>query len=412
MDARQPGPATSPASGEPFGSSVVNAALLLLAWLVTRAILMSGTFLGDVPGDVAAYQRWAGDLASGASPAADLAYVYPPGALGVISGVFWIAPENYYRAFTLLASSADLAILVALWWRVRSRTGQPSVAPWAWVVMGFAAGPLIYQRYDIFAALLAVAALLSLSRPLVSGTWAGLGLLVKLWPEIVLLGLKGKALGKALVANALVVALGWGVLHVVWGDSWGFIPNVLNKGLAIESTTAFPFLLARGLGSSHAVTDQFGSYEVVGPGVELAATLTTLIGVLVLLALFGLRLAGRLANAVPGDLVLLAVLIFVATHKINSVQYGVWIAAMTAGALTFSGSRVRGPAVLLTLMLLLAAGAIWPNFIPLTGGNTIFLGYQGVRLALLLVAVAWLAKAVFWDQRRFNSRPSEQPLTQ
>ena len=112
------------------------------------------------------------------------------------------------------------------------------------------------------------------------------------------------------------------------------------------------------------------------------------------------------------DHMLLAVLIFVATHKINSAQYGVWIAAMTAGALTFSGSRVRGPAVLLALMLLLAAGAIWPNFIPLTGGNPIFLGYQGVRLVLLLVAVAWLAKAIFWDQREFNARASQQTLTQ
>jgi antirestriction protein ArdC len=90
----------------------------------------------------------------------------------------------------------------------------------------------------------------------------------------------------------------------------------------------------------------------------------------------------------------------------NSVQYGVWIAAVTAGALTFTGSRVRGPAVLLTLMLLLAAGAIWPNFIPLTGGNPIFLGYQGVRLVLLLVAVAWLAKVIFWDGHGIKARTS------
>ena len=41
MDARQPEPATSRASEGLFGSSIVNAALILLAWLVTRAILIS-----------------------------------------------------------------------------------------------------------------------------------------------------------------------------------------------------------------------------------------------------------------------------------------------------------------------------------------------------------------------------------
>lgn len=313
----------------------------------------------------------------------------------MISSVFAVAPENYYRAFTLLAALADFAILVALWWRVRSGTGQVRLAPWAWIAMGFAAGPLVYQRYDIFAALLAVVALLTLGRPLLSGAWAGFGTLVKLWPEIVLLGLKRKALGKALLINAFVVFVGWGVLHVVWGDSWSFIANVLNKGLAIESTAAYPFLMARGLGSSHVVIDQFGSYEVVGPGVEWAATATTVMGVLILLYLFAMRLVGRLGHAVPGDLVLLGVLVFVITHKINSVQYGVWIAAMTAGALTFANSRVRGPAVLLTLTLLMASWGVWPNFIPLTGGNPIFLAYQGLRLVLLLAAVTWLAKSLF-----------------
>lgn len=306
---------------------------------------------------------------------------------------------------------ADFAILIALWWRVRSTTGPQRFAPWAWVVMAFAAGPLIYQRYDIFAALLAVLALLTLGRPMVSGAWAGIGMLVKLWPEIVLLGLKGKALGRALLTNVLVIVLGWGALHLVWGDSWGFVPNVLNKGLAVESTAAYPFLVARGLGSSHTVTDQFGSYEVVGPGVDLAATATTAIGVLLLLLLFALRLAGRLSGAAPGDLVLLGVLIFVATHKINSVQYGVWIAAMTAGALTFASSRVRGPAILLTLMLLLASGGIWPNFIPLTGGNPIFLGYQGLRLLLLLAALIWLAKSIFWGDSEEQPGPDQSSST-
>lgn len=375
-------------------SGMAGVGLLFSAWIVTRATLLAETLGGDVPTDIAAYERWASDLSAGISPALDTAYVYPPGALVVFTFVDGLASGSYYRVFTLVAAFVDVLILGLLWWRVRSGSSQQLLAPWAWVVMGFAAGPLIYERYDIFAALFGVLALLAVSRPVRAGIWSALGLLVKLWPEIVLLGLSRRHLWRGLAANVAAVAIGWIVLQFVWGDSLGFISNVMNKGLSVEAVAAFPFLVARGLGTTHGVTGQFGSWEVIGPGVSFAATATTVIGVLLLLGLFALRLAGRLESVVPGDVVLLGVLIFVATHKINSLQYSVWIAAMTAAALTFPGSRALGPAVILTLMLVVADQVIWENFVPFISGNPLLIGYQGLRLALLLVALAWIAWSV------------------
>lgn len=381
--------------------------MLFVAWATTRAVLLASTFSGSIPLDVVAYSKWADATLAGQSPADDSAFVYPPGSTVVFLAARLFSPFSYFRTFTLLALLMDLLILVALWRFVRKSADARQVAPWAWVVMGFAAGPLMYERYDLFAALLSVLAVLAISRPALSGGLAGLGFLVKLWPEIALLGLPRNRLLRGLVANATVVAGGWLVLHVTVGDSFGFVPNVMNKGLSVEAVAAYPFLVLRWLSQSHVVTGQFGSWEVIGPGVPLAATLTTALGVLLLLGILVLRVMGRLEAASPGDVALLGVLVFVATHKINSLQYGVWIAAMAAAALAFASSRAWGPSILLTLMLLVADRVIWSNFVPFISGNVLMLGYQGLRLVLLLTAISWLAIGVWRSQGELPRRGSQ-----
>jgi len=384
-------------------SSPAALVLLVVSWAVTRAVLFAQTFSGQVPTDVLAYARWAGDAAVGTAPAADTAFVYPPGAVALFVAIDTIPADAYFRTFTLVAALADLLILVLLWWVVRGATNKQQLAPWVWVGMGFAAGPLMYERYDIFAAMFAVLAVLSLRKPVITGVWAGVGLIVKLWPEIALLGVARRHLARALAVNLGVIVGLWAVLELVWGNSLNFIANVLNKGMSVEAVAAYPFLLMRSAGTEHGVTGQYGSWEVIGPGVESAATATTVVGVVLLLGIFILRVLGRLEAAVPGDVVLFGVLIFVATHKINSLQYGVWIAAIAAAALTFPSSRAMGPAVLLTLMLLVADQVIWDNFVPFISGNPLFLGYQGLRLLLLLAATVWIG----WTVLSSAFRPSD-----
>ncbi len=372
-------------------TGLTGSIMLFSSWLITRAVLLADSFSGDIPLDVVAYSNWSDSVSAGGSPAADSAFVYPPGSTLVFLAPDFLPLSSYFRAFTLLAALMDLLILISLWLFVRKSAQRSIVAPWAWVVMGFAAGPLMYQRYDLFAALLGVLAVLAISKPSLSGGLTGIGFLVKLWPEIALLGLSRERLVRGLVTNAAVIIGGWAVLHVAFGDSFRFINNVMNKGLSVEATAAFPFLVARSLSESHTVTGQFGSWEVIGPGVPAVATIVTIVGVLLLLGILVLRVRGRLDFVSPGDVVLLGVLIFVATHKINSLQYGVWIAAMASVALVFSDSKALGPSVLLTLMLLVADQVIWTNFVSFISGNPLMLAYQGLRLALLLAATIWLA---------------------
>ena len=374
--------------------------LLLISWFVTRGVLLADSFSGSIPLDVVAYSKWANELVAGASPALDTAFVYPPGSsLVFLAPNFW--PEDFYfRGFTLLAAFTDLLILISLWAFVRKSPDRSFLAPWAWVIMGFAAGPLMYQRYDIFAALLGVLAVLAISKPALSSGLAGIGFLLKLWPEIALLGLPRDRLLRGLITNVVVIVSGWAILQLMFGSSLAFLSNVMNKGLSVEAVGAYPFLVARAIFGSHIVTGQFGSWEVIGSGVPLVATLFTVIGVLLLIGILILRVRGHLESVPPGDVVLLGVLIFVASHKINSLQYGVWIAAMAAAALAFAGSKALGPSVLLTLMLLVADHVIWTNFVSFISGNPLMLAYQGGRLALLLGATIWLSSTVLKSRKR------------
>lgn len=365
--------------------------LLAVSWLVTRGILLAGTLSGIVPSDISAYERWANLLREGQSPAQDTAFVYPPGSLIIFLGGDSVGQFSYFRSFTLLAILADLALLVALVaFALRSSHGSMK-GPWAWVIMGFAAGPLLVERYDVFAALLGAAAVLALSRPALTGVLAGVGFLVKIWPEIAILGVPRHRLLRALGVNLVVVALGWALLHAIFGNSLGFIANVLNKSVSVEAVVAYPFLVMRELTGTFGVTGQFGSWEVTGPGVASTGGVSTAVGIVALVFLLFLRYRGVLDHVPPGDIVLLGVLIFVATHKINSLQYGIWIAAMTAAALAYRRSMSLGPAVLLVLMLIVTNEVIWAQFVPFISGNTFLLAFQGLRLALLLAAGVWLA---------------------
>jgi len=372
-------------------SATANLVLLAVTWLVTRSVLLGSTLSGVIPGDILAYERWADLLRAGQAPAQDTAFVYPPGSAIIFLGGGALGDVSYFRSFTLLAVAADLVLLVALVAFVRRSPQGSMVGPWAWVVLGFVAGPIMLERYDIFAALFGAIAVLTLARPAVTGALAGLGFLVKIWPEIAILGVPRHRMLPALAVNLAVIAVGWVLLQALFGNSFGFIPNVLVKGVSVEAVAAYPFLVIRELAGTYGVTGQFGSWEVVGPGVGAIGSVSTAVGIVALVLLLFMRYRGLLDHVPPGDIVLLGVLVFVATHKINSLQYGVWVAAMVAAALAYRSSRALGPAVLLGGMLVVTNDAIWAQFVPFISGNALLLGFQGVRLALLLAAGLWLA---------------------
>lgn len=377
---------------------------LFPTWIISRLIALAGTLSGEVPEDVVLYGKWTQTLWAGSFPVGDQAWQYPPGA-ALAFLLLGDAQDGLYRRFTLLALGADVLILLTLVLASRKREDSTLLGPWVWVLAGFAIGPLLLQRYDLIPTLFAVIALALLTRPTVSGVAAGFGFVIKLWPALVLLGVPRRQLLRSTLAALAVTAAVWGLMSLFFDNSFDFIRQQQGRGLEIESVAALPFMLAKALGLTVPVRGQFGSWEITLPiGQDVALGLTALTGLL----LFGLlvaRIVGRLDQVPPGDVVLLALLVFIVTSKVNSPQYSIWLAGVAAAALLDRRSQMLGVVALLGLMVIVTHAVIWPQFVGLMTGNPIIVAFQGLRILLLVAATVWAATNVF--RRKAPAPPTE-----
>ncbi|MYX40061.1 DUF2029 domain-containing protein, partial [Streptomyces sp. SID89] len=173
-------------------------AALLAVWGASRALLLLFVlrvlvFPGpDVTSDVSViYRGWYEVLRQGTFPVADVAWQYPPGAALAVVSPAALPFLGYATAFFVLALVADLTVLVLLLYGGRA-PGRPLRGAWAWTAGAAVLGPTLYARYDVMVTAVAVAALLAgARRPRVLGALAGLGALLKVWPVLLLVGVRG-----------------------------------------------------------------------------------------------------------------------------------------------------------------------------------------------------------------------------
>lgn len=371
-------------------SSRAELLLIALTWMVTRAVVLSQTLAGQVPGDVAIFASWTPDLARGAFPVADETFQYPPAAALVFLAA-GTDPGAYYRRFTLVMLAFDLAIMVMLMIAGRRSASSTLLGSWVWAGAALVLGPLMLERFDLAPTAFAVAGVLALSRPSLAGGIAGLGALVKVWPGVVVLGLPRRHFVRGAAWAVIGAVAGWGLLALVFSGTGNFLQGQGGRGLQVESTLALPLLVLRALGLDVAVHQQFGAWEVVHPLGPVLATVSTVLVIGALAALVALRMLGRLEDAPGGDVVLVAVLLFIALNKVHSPQFGVWILGVLAAALVSLHSRMRAVGLLVGLSVLVANFGIWPSYDALPTGNAIAVGLQGLRVALLVAACVWAA---------------------
>ncbi|MBX6382906.1 MAG: DUF2029 domain-containing protein [Microbispora sp.] len=345
--------------------------LLLLVWGATRAALLLVATQTIPTGhgqafrnDVSLYRLWSGVLSRGEFPAGDDKWQYPPlAALPMLAPR--LLPLDYHTAFLLLAVLCDLAILFLLWRFSGPRHGGGRTGPWVWTIGAALLGPVLVSRYDLMVTLVAVLALTASSGPAVRGALIGVGLLVKVWPVALLAGLRRWR--ELLTASGLalgVAVAGCGVAALVMPHALGFLTAQEQRGLQIESLAATPFALARALGWWDGYTTyQHGAMEAVGPGVGTAALLSVAAtpAALTLIGVWWLR-------AVPGprayyDAALTTVLFLVATSRVLSPQYFVWVIGLAAVVVSVRRERpgpTQRPAVLLVLLAALLTGIMYP----------------------------------------------------
>ena len=372
---------------------------LALSWLATRMVVVVEViaFRENVIGDVRLYSLWSVLLSNGRFPVGDPFWQYPPGAGAVFVAARLIGPDPV-SGFVLLALVTDAAILVMLIASCRARSG-PWFGPWTWVIGGLAIGPVLLARFDLFPAALAVAAILLVRHPGASGVAAGLGALLKVWPILMIACVPRRHLPRALMAAVIVVGIGLLAAQAWAPGSASFLGEQGARGLQVESVGALPYLLAGAVGFEQDIVLRYGAFEVVMPGVELVGVSISVAGVALIASIGGLRLLGRLEATPAGDVAVALVLLSVATSRVLSPQYAVWIVAVAAAAACDVNSRLRRPT-----LLLLAMAAVTQVVYPWAYGSLLETAayavvLQVVRVSLLLVATAVTVVAVIAPTR-------------
>lgn len=365
-------------------------ALLIGAWVASRVALVAATiaFTSQFLPDVYLYATWSTILQSGAFPQGDPYWQYPPGA-GPLFALAALVPPDPVLGFVVLAVVADLAILAMLTWAAVRGDHDPTWwGPWAWIVGGLAVGPIMLARFDLFPSVFAVAAILLAARPVLSGAAAAVGALLKVWPALMLIAISRRSLPKAIVAAVVTV----GVLTLAlmaWAEgSVSFLGEQRDRGLQIEGSAALPYLLAGAVGIEPGVTLRYGAFEVTGPGAVTLGTALTLAGLAVMAVIGVLRLLGRLEDVAPGDVALAVVLVSVATSRVFSPQYGVWLVAVAVAAGADPRSRLRRVAV-----LVMAMSALTQILFPWIYGSLLDAMPHAVLVQTLRLAMLWLALA-------------------
>jgi len=377
------------AADPPLAGSRVPTRRLRIDWVLWSMLrlFLIGIIVGTIPwpeqvNDLTIYADWAAEsLRFGRFPTDEM-WQYPPLAGPVMLMGAWLPGERLGFVWLFLAFDALIMAMLTIQARRTGRAGGMRL----WALLPLLVGPLVLARFDVVPTAFAVAAVLMAARPGVSGALAGIGAWLKVWPVLALSALARRALPRGVVGalGASVVIVG--ILLVTTTDPLSFVSGQRNRGLQIESLPAWPFLVARALGAQVEVVYRFGAHEVQAPGVEVVASIVPLI-TLVLLAVVAIqRLRGALEDVSGADVALAAVLFSVATSRVFSGQYFIWLLGLAAVCVGDPRSRMRR-----TTALLVAAAAATQVVYPwlysaLLDGHPAAVLVQSVRVALTMAA--------------------------
>ncbi|MFE7772357.1 glycosyltransferase 87 family protein [Streptomyces sp. NPDC057445] len=381
--------------------SAAGVSLSVAMWVLTRAalllcvlkvILVRGP---DVTSDVAViYRGWYEVLRTGTYPVDDVTWQYPPAAALAILSPALLPFLGYVTAFFVLSLVCD-AVALGLLLHAGRRPGRSLRGAWTWVAGVPLLGPTAYARYDLMVTAVAVAALLAAARrPVAAGALVGFGALLKVWPVLLLAGVRQRRTWAtaAFTAGALLL-----LFAVAAPGALAFLTFQRDRGTEIESLGALVFHVARYAGWwDGQVLLNYGSMEFLGPYVPLVSGVAMALTVLALGWLLVWRLrATEFTTGTAPDAAFTAVLLFTTTSRVISPQYMIWLVGTGAVCLAFRSSRMALPAVL----VLAATGVtflefpVW--FSHVVAGHPLGIALLALRNGLL-VAATLLACRRLW----------------
>ncbi|MFA5786016.1 MAG: glycosyltransferase 87 family protein [Actinomycetota bacterium] len=397
---------------------------VVLLWMLSRTVLVwlavhpQGYWTSPpVTGDVSLY-AWHAEQVIGERrlPYRDFALEYPPGSLPFILAprALGFRGNAYLGAFAVEMTLVDLLGLAACF----ALSGRRR---W-WIPLAYAAatmplGPIAYTRFD-FVPAVAVLWAITLAR---RGRWAGAGALLglgtaaKLYPAFVIpiflieawrLGgtsREWKLRAARLVAGVtlvLLIAVAPFFLLARKGLEAGTIGYHGRRGVQVESLWGGLLLGKATKGYPATVAYKYGAFDVISPASNTLKAVSSALSVAILAG--GSLAAGFAARRRRGDPAFLAgaclalLLALVATGKVLSPQYVLWLAVIAPAALA-----ERDPWFTCTWALLLPAGFASQMLYPFLYYNLLaiesqpvllLLARNGTLLAATAVAVVGLAR--------------------
>ncbi|MFF4908965.1 glycosyltransferase 87 family protein [Streptomyces sp. NPDC001260] len=383
---------------------------LLMTWGLTRLVLLLWVFKvwvfpgPDVTSDVSViYQGWYDVLRTGTFPLGDVTWQYPPAAALAVLSPALLPFLQYAQAFFVLACLADLVVLSLLAY-AGVRPGRTLRGAWVWVVGVPLLGPTVYARYDVMVTAVAVAALLAGARhPRAAGVLVGIGAMLKVWPAVLLLGVRRRSTWGWAVGTVAVVA---GLFALFMPGAFQFLTFQKNRGTEVESLGSLVIHVARHVGAwDGQVLLNYGSIEFLGPWVTAVSTgALFLTGVAFGWLLLWRLMATRFLPTTLADAAFVAVLMFTVTSRVISPQYMVWLVGTAAVCLCFRGSRMRAPAY-----LALAACFVTVLEFPLWFQHVVASDTRGITLLLLRNGLLVVA-AVLGARELWRSTVSREPV--
>jgi hypothetical protein len=372
-------------------------ALLLAVWAASRWWVIEHA-VDRLPrttlfNDINLVWAWAHQAPFGDDPAPTLTEYPGLARLLATSALLTPDPVSFGWAWIGVMLVVDLVLLLVL---ARSGT-RPA---WLWVVGGAALGPVVWLRYDLLVAALAVGAVaLRRGRPGWSGVLLGLAVLLKLWPLVLVAALlPGRAWRRWAVAAGGTLALGVVAEALVVGRASLLAPFAYQsgRGLQVESLPATPLLWAsRGEPPTQVWEFAFRAYQLqdsAGSGWDLLGlVLVGLVGAAVLLLQVRARGMGEAGqDALRASSAALVAAALVAANTVFSPQYVLWFLPLAALAAAAASVPRAVDAVLVGIAAL--THVIWPwyyvDLLNLVDGTLLVLTLRNGLMVLLVVLLA------------------------
>lgn len=268
----------------------------------------------------------------------------------------------YFIAFPVMILCFD-ALFMSLLLRRRSVTPAAFDAAWFWVLFGTAAGQVFVLRLDIFPALLvATAGYFLFKNPAFCGFFLAFATAMKLWPGILAAGIVGSA-KKASSWLALAGFFGAMILFIAITTIISGYDRVLSpltyqtdRGLQIESVGATAFVIQNYFNPGRwnlAYAAGSKSFEITGPGITHAITLTTIIMALTVL----IALAWAIYHFIAGNwtaqsslaFFVLMILLLLVGNKVFSTQYITWLGPIIVIAVSRGDQPLAQQVIIRTL---------------------------------------------------------------